>query len=450
MVSARPPMGNSFEPICLPTERELPFNPPNELAELRDSRPLARLRFPDGHVGWLVTGHALAREVLADPRFSRLPSGPPNWPAERQAALVFDAVKNDSSFPKDVLALMGDHMKDGRFSGVFRDSVVLGALHGRAIDKLPFSHMDPPAHTRLRRALVGYFTGRGVEKHRARIEQIVSDRLNVMERLVPPVDLVGTFARPIPSLVTCALFGVPESECDTFEKLSAIRHNTEATVDDLLGANERFREFIGDIIDHKRAKPAADMLGELAHGGELTNEELVSAAVLLVRAAHATTAATIAFSVAALLGNRNRWRALCVESVAGGQLVDELLRFTSVSQCSDLRTALEDVELGGTVIKAFEQIAVSLAAANRDQQVFLDPNNIDMARPSAAKHVAFGHGIHKCLGQHLARLELQIALTGLVRRFPTLELVGPVEDILWYGGERNLYGPQHVRVSWKN
>src|SRR5206468_2438642 len=156
--------------------------------------------------------------------------------------------------------------------------------------------------------------------------------------------------------------------------------------------------------------------------------------------------ASIAFAVAALLIDRDRWNTLRTESSAIGRVLEELFRYGSV-QVPNIRTALEDVELGGTVIKAFETVAISLAAANRDPRVFTDPDRVDLTRQEASKHVTFGYGIHQCLGQQLVRLELRIALLALAERFPTLDLAVPLAEVPWHSGARSIHAPERLPVT---
>ncbi|MGW4126013.1 cytochrome P450 [Nocardia sp. NPDC004711] len=394
-----------------------------------------------------MTSHELARAVLGDQRFTVYPGGPPSMHPERQAALVFDAIQHDTDFPDVVRGLIDRYRREGRLADAFRDLEVVRTLHERSLSKLPFFMTDPPEHTRLRRIVAPHFAVRRVGEYRTRIEKIVADRLDVMEKLGPPVDLVETFAQAIPSLMTCALFGVPESERGTFEQLAAVRHNSDATVDDVVEARREFRAFGRELIERKRAQPGDDLLSALVHNGAMTEDELVSTAVVLVTAAHGTTANALASSIFTLLQNRERWNTLRTESAPIGHIVEELLRYTTIDQANDVRTALEDVEIGDAVIKASEPVAISLSAANRDPQVFAEPDRVDLTR-HAANHLTFGYGVHQCIGQHLARLELQIALTGLARRFPNLDLAVPVADIPWHSGDRQLYGPRKLPVTW--
>jgi cytochrome P450 len=438
-------------PVWLPTERNLehPLDPPGELGQLRASEPVSRLRFPDGHIGWLVTSHELGRAVLGDRRFTNYPGGVPEMQANR-AAILLDGIQRDESFPSAVRAIVDRYQQEGRLSAAFRDPEVVRTLHERPLRNLPYATlMDPPEHTRLRRTLARYFTVRRVAEHRAVLEQIIAECLDGMERAGAPVDLVEAFALPIPSLLTCHAFDVPVDERGTFERLTMTVTDPSAPVDVVVEAVAEFRAFVGELIERKRAQPAADdLLSGLVHSGELSDVELVAVAIQLVRTSHWTTAALISTAVLALLQDRDRWNELKAQSAPIRHVVEELLRYTTIAPAADVRTALEDVELDGVVIKAFDHVVVSYAAANRDPDVFADPDRVDLTRESAVRHIAFGYGPHQCVGQHQARLELQVALPALVERFPTLDLAVPVEDVPWLSGDGVLWGPKRLMVAW--
>lgn len=431
------------EAVELPRERKCPFSPPSELGELRESRPLARLRFREGHEGWLVTSHELARAVLRDPRISSYFGADIVHPERRAAQLL----KSIDALPNSIRALVDKYQQEGRLLDAFLDPEVVHALHEHPPSDVPFLWLHVPDHTRLRRILAPYFTARRVEEHRSRIEQIVADLLDAMERVGPPVDLIEAFAEPLPSLLTCALYGIPESEMGTFQRITAAERNPNTSLEDFLEAHEEFEEFARELVQSKRKHPGDDLLSALVVSGEMTENELVNTVTLLVDASHVTTTATLAFSVATLLQDRNLWNTLINGTADVGQILEELMRYNSPSQAAEARTALEDIEIGGTVIKAFENIIVSYSAANRDPEVFEDPDRVDLTR-QATKHLAFGHGTHLCLGQHLARMEMQIALSALAKRFPTLDLAVPAADIPWHPAKRTLRGPQRLPVTW--
>ncbi|MET4324070.1 cytochrome P450 [Bradyrhizobium sp. RT5a] len=443
MTTLPPSTARRSEPVRVPAEREW-LDPSSELNKLRETQPLSRFRFPDGRAGWLVTNQELARSVLSDHRFTRL--GAQSLAPAGGSAQAYYAISHDPVFPDALRALIDRYRSDGRLGDAFRDPEVLRTAHECPLSSLPFFLKDAPEHTRIRRTLAGYFTVRQAGEHRARIERIVAGCLDAMERLHPPVDLVEVFARQVPSLVACEMFGIPESDRDVFERLTGLAINKDADSEGILETNEEFRAFMRSVFARKRAQPTDDIFSELVHGGKLTDEELVATAVTLLQAAHSAIARTLAFSVYLLLKDRDRWNELRTQSAPVGTIVEELLRCAIASQLS-VRMALEDVELGGTVIKAFETVAVSFSAANRDPAVFAEPDRVDLTRREAGRHLTFSFGIHQCLGQHFARLELQIALSRLAQRFPDLDLAVPAGDIPWHT-DRDIYSPERLPVTW--
>ncbi|TWH01734.1 cytochrome P450 [Nocardioides sp. J9] len=425
-------------------ERTCPFAPPEELERLRDNAPVAPFQFLDGHVGWIVTSHELIRRIMGDPRFSRGASGNPLTPPEIQAALVAQAIDTDDTFPDDARKRVEDLRAESRLVDLTWDPVVVRALHDSPLRILPFSNMDPPHHTRMRRLLTGFFTVRSVTAHRDRITEIVDECLDEMERRGGPVDIVELFAFPIPFRMSCEMLGVPEEMRPALELLSSDRNRAGATEEDVVNVFLELRELTAKVIELRRTEPGDDLLSRLVQDGEMTEVELVSAAVLLTLAAVLTTSNTLAGSIAALLRDREQWDLLVAGAVGPAAATEELLRYTSAVQAAETRTALEDVELAGVTVKAYERLALSLAVANRDEHVFANGGRLDLTR-KATNHVTFGHGVHQCLGQQLVRLEVQIAISRLAERFPTLKLAG---DITWPNEEVDIHGPVRVPVSW--
>ncbi|SDD35750.1 Cytochrome P450 [Bradyrhizobium brasilense] len=431
------------EPIRLPADREW-LAPSSELDNLRKTQPLSRFRFPDGRVGWFVTSQELARVVLGDARFTRL--GAQNVPPESFAAHIFHAIHQDPEFPDALRALVDRYRSDGRLADAFRDPGILRTVRECPMSSLPFFLKDAPDHTRIRRTLAGYFTVRQAGEYRARITRIVADCLDAMQRRGPPVDLVEAFALAVPTLVACEMFGVPTSDRELFIQFTVRSTHANATMEDILKVQEEFRAFISRIFARKRLQPTDDIFSELARSGNLTDEELLATSHTLLSAAHTAIARTMTFSVYTLLKDRDLWNALRKKPESIGVIVEELLRNT-VAGFFGARMALEDVDLGGTVIKAFETVFVSFTAANRDPQVFVEPDRVDLNRQEASKHLTFSYGIHQCLGQHFARLELQIMLTELADRFPNLDFAVPIEDMHWHT-DREVYAPQTLPVTW--
>jgi cytochrome P450 len=402
---------SAADPLELPTTRDRLLDPAPELGPLRERHPVARLRYPDGHLGWLVTGYELSRALLVDPRFTvrinRLPAGDPVALAEWDRA--------EKSLPESAGVLIA---------------------------------LDPPQHSRIRHALAGYFTVRSVAERTPEIEGIVAERLDAVERAQRPVDLVSTFALPISSFTICDVLGVPHEDRERFEHPSVVLADPEASGEEKVAAVKDFFTYCRQVVQEKRAKPARDVLSDLVVKGELTEDEIVGVALQLFQAGHETTASMVALGIFTLLWDRSRWEALLADPALVGAAVEELLRYLSIVQMGTFaRTALEDVELGDALIKAGQSVTVMLPVANRDPRKFPDPDAVQLAR-HATGHLAFGYGRHMCIGQHLARLELKLALEGLVRRFPTLALAVPPQDISFFSGEHQLYGVDALPVVW--
>lgn len=399
------------EPVVYPTERKDPLDPPPALLELRERAPAWRLRFADGQLGWLVTEYALGRALLVDSRFSvanfMQPLGDPEVVAEL----------------------------DGIERGMPEIDGVLIAL-------------DPPQHTKIRRAAAGYFTVRSVSEQEATIARIVEERLEAMAAAGSPVDLVPTFALPLSSFSICDMLGVPHADRERFERPSAVLADPRASADQKRAALVDFSDYCRQVVAQKRESPSDDLLSDLIAGGELNEDEIVGLARQLFEAGHETTAAMLALSVFALLCERSRWEHLREDPARIEGAVEELLRYLSILQMGTFsRTATEDVDLGELVVKEGEKVVVSIPAANRDPEKFFEPEKLDLDR-NAAGHLAFGHGKHMCIGQHLARLELRVALRGLLERFPDLDLAVPVEQIHFHGGEHMLLGVEALPVAW--
>ncbi|MEV4574457.1 cytochrome P450 [Nonomuraea jabiensis] len=384
----------------LPIERnqECPFDPP---AGLRGLPPMARLEMADGHQGWLATTMAAARTVLGDPRFSArqelkhtaMPVARPGGPA-RPAPPGF------------------------------------------------FAATDPPEHTRYRRLLTGQFTLRRMRLLEPRIEQIAADHLDAMAKAGPPVDLVTAYALPIPSLVICELLGVPYADHDFFQDRSAAlvtpdRDGAQATAD--------LTAYLGELVRRKRVEPGDDLISGLT--GELTDEELTYVALILLVAGHETTANMLALGVFALLKEGLPFEEGPVEG-AVEDAVEELLRWLSIlHQGAPSRAALEDVEVAGELVRKGETVALSLPVINRDEAVFEDPDVLRLDRADARRHLAFGHGVHQCLGQQLARNELRIGYRALFERFPGLRLAVPAAEVP-LKHDASVYGVRCLPVTW--
>ncbi|QRX92725.1 cytochrome P450 [Streptomyces noursei] len=396
-------------PHGLPTERDAgPFDPPRDLTRLREGRPVSPLVFPDGHEGWLVTGYDAVRRLMADTRFS-----------SRQDIGVLHLPYETPGMP-----------------AMTEPSPQVPGL---------FVAMDPPDHTRLRRKLTGAFTVRRMKQLEAHIGDIVERQLDEMARLAPPVDLVKEFALPVPSLVICELLGVPYEDRETFQANSAQILVKDQSLDEKMAAYDALTTYLAQLVTRKRAEPGEDILSDLASDDDLAVEELVGIAFLLLLAGHETTANMLALGTFALLEHPEQLAALRAEPDLLPDAVEELLRHLSVADIF-YRYATEDIELAGETIGKGSTVVVALSAANRDPRRFDDPDTLDVHR-RARGHLSFGHGVHQCLGQQLARVEMRAGFGGLLRRFPTLELAVPAGEVK-LRTDMSIYGVHALPVTW--
>jgi cytochrome P450 len=312
--------------------------------------------------------------------------------------------------------------------------------------------LDPPDHTRLRKLVQPSFTGRGMEALRGSIQQIVDDLLDGAERdaaergETPPdrrMDLIEAFAYPFPVTVISDMLGIPREDRETIrgwtENLLRVDRLRGGEVDEEVRAGLReFIDYLKALFEHKRQVPTEDMISRLVHveedGDVLEEEEILATVFLMFLAGHVTTVNLIGNGVVALLTHPDQLAKLKAnpELLAKG-VVEETLRYWGPVDFIGRRTAREDVEVGGTVIPKGEQATVSLASANRDAERFANPDVFDITRADANRHVAFGKGIHVCLGAPLARVEGQVAFATLFRRYPELRLAVPDEEVGWGG-----------------
>ncbi|MGA8115354.1 MAG: cytochrome P450 [Actinocatenispora sp.] len=370
----------------LPTRRECPYRLPEGYHALREAGPVSRVRLPDGRPVWLVTGHAEARSMLADPRMSS------------------DRTRADFPVP-------------ARPTAARRTASLNGTLIGT----------DPPVHDRQRRLLAARFTHRRVAALRPDIQRIVDDRLDRILAGGRRADLVSGFALPVPSTVICHLLGVPYADHEFFEEQSRLRLDPERGPD----AMERLSDYLDRLIDAKRHAPGQGLLDELVAGpladGAVDRATVLALALILLVAGHGSSANAISLGVLALLEHPDQLAALRSGGTALPDAVEELLRYLSVVTIAP-RVAAADVDLAGVRIRAGEGVLVALAAASHDPRFVEHPDVLDLRR-SARGHLAFGYGIHQCLGQSLARIEVELALGSLFRRMPGLRLAVPVDRI---------------------
>ncbi|GLZ42138.1 cytochrome P450 [Actinokineospora sp. NBRC 105648] len=363
--------------------------------ELRETGPVRQVLMPQGVYAWLVTRYADARAALADPRLS-----------------------------KDVAAA-GTLMQTNREPGSRRPEFG-GELAAHMLN------MDPPDHTRLRKLVNRAFTARGIEPMRARVQQITDGLLDALAER-GEVDLIAEFAFPLPMTVICELLGVPDADRESFRGWTSTVTST-APFEQIQAAGMAMAEYLVKLLAHKRTAPGDDLLTALIEtsedGDRLSEVELVSMTFLLLLAGHETTVNLISNSVLALLRNPEQLAALRADPGLLPGAIEEFLRYEGPINLATMRYTTEPVDFDGIEVPANEFVLVSLGAANRDPERFPEADRLDVARAPSA-HLAFGHGIHYCVGAPLARMEGEIALGSLLRRFPDLALAGDPVELVW-------------------
>ncbi|GAA3621495.1 cytochrome P450 [Nonomuraea rosea] len=383
-----------------------PFDPPPGLRGQGAVRPLDLL---NGAQAWLVTGFDEARTVLSDARFSA------------------DKMRHrDATSPqqREVAAPRGER-EDGIF--VF---------------------MDPPEHTRLRRSLTGQFTVRRMRELESRVTEIAVEHVEAMKAAGTRADLVPAFALPLPSLVICELLGVDYADRAEFQERTAVGLNASSTPQEQATARAELYAFMRRLVAAKHANPADDLLSGLIHDTDppLTDAQLVDVALLLLTAGHETTANMLGLGTFALLEHPDQLAALRADPGLLDNAVEELLRFLSILQLGVSRVATEPVTLGGVDLPAGATVVIATPEVNRDPRHWDDPDALDVRRPRTP-HLAFGHGVHQCLGQQLARIELRIGLGELISRLPDLRLAVPAEQVP-VRDEMLIFGVRSLPVTW--
>jgi cytochrome P450 len=385
---------------------ECPFDPPPDLYTQRQEGALTRVRLWDGSTPWLVTGYAEQRAVLADPRVS--------------------AEIDRPGYPLTMPVRTGG-------------------------TKRSFIGMDDPEHARFRRMVTAPFTVKRIEAMRPAVQKIVDDLIDTMLAGPKPVDLVEAFALPVPSLVICELLGVPYDGHDFFQDNSRIIIRRTSAPDERAAAFAALDDYLDNLVGEKLANPGDDLLSAVAarvKAGELPQEEAAQMARLMLIAGHETTANMIALGTLTLLRHPDQL-ALLRESEdprLAASAAEELLRYLNIVHNGRLRVAVEDIEIAGQTIHAGEGVIMPTEIGNRDPEAFDNPDELDIRR-DARRHVAFGFGIHQCLGQPLARMELQVVYGTLYKRIPTLALATELDQVP-FKHDGMVYGVYELPVTW--
>jgi cytochrome P450 len=321
-------------------------------------------------------------------------------------------------------------------------------------DNMPliFPRMDDPEHNRLRRMMTKDFTVRRAEETRPYIQETVDQLLDTMIAEGPPADLVSAFALPLPSLVICRLLGVPYEDHEEFQKNSAKALDASASPEEQGAAGAALLGYLSELLDRKGREPSDDLLSRLATEqvatGALNHATATMNGLIMLSAGHETTASMIALGTLVLLEHPDTWNRLCETDdpavIAG--TVEELMRYLTIVHSLVDRVALEDLTIGGQLIRAGEILLMNLPAGNWDPEFADEPGRFDINRDTRG-HLGFGYGVHQCLGQNLARAEMQIAFASLVRRLPGLRLAVPVKE-LEYQSDKEIYGIRELPVRW--
>ncbi|MEW1690989.1 cytochrome P450 [Streptomyces sp. NPDC091265] len=398
------------ETVAFPQNRTCPYHPPTGYpSESRGQQAVSRVQLFNGRTAWLVTGHAEARALLVDPRLS--------------------SDRENPAFPLFARRLAETTQRRVELLG-----------------------LDDPAHNVQRRMLIPSFTLKRTAALRPQIQETVDSLLDAMVAQGPPADLVDAFALPVPSMVICALLGVPYTDHEFFEAQSRKLLRGPAA-GDVEAARDALDEYFRELIERKRRDPGEGLLDELIakqlETGALDRDELVRLAEILLVAGHETTANMISLGTFTLLQHPDQLALVRDWGGGGGSgvpaAVEELLRFLSIADGLS-RVAVEDIDVSGVTVRAGDGVILSTAVINRDEAVYPSPDELDLGR-SARNHVAFGFGIHQCLGQNLARAELEIALPALFSRLPGLRLAAPAEEIPFKPGD-TVQGLLELPVTW--
>ncbi|MFI9236827.1 cytochrome P450 [Streptomyces sp. NPDC053079] len=393
---------------AFPQDRSCPYHPPAGYPELAARGPVGRMTLFDGREVWAVTGHAEARALLADPRLS--------------------SDRKNPSFP-----------------------VIVPRAADQARVAIPLLGFDDPEHARQRRMLIPSFSLKRVAAMRPHVQEIVDGRIDAMLAGGDRAELVSAFALPVPSMVICHLLGVPYADHDFFEARSRALL-ASPTAAESGAAREELRAYLHRLVDAKQ-DPAAtpgdglldEFIAERLAAGRLDRDELVMMALILLVAGHETTANMIALGTYTLLEHPEQLAALRADPTLMPGAVEELLRYLSIAD-GMVRVATEDIDLAGHTIRAGDGVLLPTSVINRDATTYERPDALDVQR-SARHHVAFGYGVHQCLGQNLARAEMEIALTTLFARIPTLRLAVAPDEVPIKPGD-TLQGLYALPVTW--
>jgi cytochrome P450 len=397
-------IGNDTDLPVIPAKRDsgCPLKPPAQFARWRESDGLQRVSW-QGKTVWMISRYRDIRAALVDPRLSA-------------------------------------------------NTMAYGIETADADPPLIFPRLDDPEHQRLRRMLTRDFTFRRAETMRPQIQRLVDGFLDDIIATGPPIDLVRTFALPVPSLVICLLLGVPYEDHDFFQRHSSTGLDSKASEEQKAESSIALFNYTTELVARKEREPGDDLMSRLVNDyvatGELSRETAAMNAVILLAAGHETTANMIALGTLALLQHPDDLARLrqTDDPAVVANIVEELMRYLTIVHSLIDRIAIEDLVIGGQLVRAGEVVLMNLPAGNWDTAFVEDPETFGVDRRTRG-HLGFGFGVHQCIGQNLARAELQIALATLARRLPNLRLAVPAEE-LRFQNEKEIYGIEELPVTW--
>jgi cytochrome P450 len=399
---------------AFPLQRGCPFAPPEGYATLRETEPVSKVKLTyNGREAWLLTRYEDMQQMLRDPRFTS-DIADPGYPLQ-------------FAFPLDLLE-----------QGIVKPTLI---------------HMDPPVHTRHRMILMPELTAKQVEAMRPRTQELVDELIDaILEQAPGPVDLVKTLTGPLPAIQTAEQLGLPHDATDLFYRWIALLV-TQGTAEEHASANAEVEMLLHRLIAERKVSPGTDLISNIIkrneeRGGELTDLDLSALVRVMIAGGHESTLNGGTVGIFTLLTHPDQADILRAHPELAGQAVDELMRFTSVSDHGTVRVAKEDAEIGGVLIKKGEGVICSLQAANRDPRVFANPDTLDFHRKEAAANLAFGSGHHRCAGQPLVRMQMEVLFSTVLRRIPTLRLAVPVEELPFKDDKALIDGLHELPVTW--
>jgi cytochrome P450 len=389
-----------------PFERTCPLDPPPELARLRETDPLTTVRLWNGEPAWLATRYHDVRGLLGNTRLS----------------------------------------SDTSREGFPQSSATAVAQRG---GQKNFVRMDPPRHDQHRLMLTADFAVKQVRALRPYLDTMLDECFDEMERSAKPVDLVRALAQPVPANMIVKMLDLPPERSDFFLDRVNRWMSLDSTPEESSAAGADALNYFEELITAREAEPGDDLVSRLIRdhlaAGDISRVELQHMLHLLLVGGFDTTANMIALGTLVFLENPEQLQLVLDDPELVPGAVEELLRYLSVAHHVGFRLAIDEVEVGGQCIHAGDGVIAPIMAANRDPAVFADPDRFDVRR-DARGHLAFGYGVHQCLGQALARVELQAVFAKLFQRFPTLRLAVPVESLRFKNAL--IYGVEELPVTW--